>query len=211
MKAKLWSMVVVFCISLLGFSVGIKAEAAKKMTMPSTETKILSQDELETKKEEIAKQIKYFDENGDEIHPYTLEELKNMIKLTPDQPQDSTSSETEDHPFKLAYKTYTPKTGFHFDYNLYLGQGKYGYAFKDPKTILITPKGTAKPFNIIVKYDKNGAPGNQAQKVTLPGGWRGEMHMNFSVKKGKKYRIHFVNPSNGKTTVYIKKTTLWYD
>ncbi|MCY7768629.1 hypothetical protein [Bacillus haynesii] len=208
MKAKLWSLVVVLCISLLGFSVGIKAEAAKKMTMPSTETKILSQDELETKKEEIAKQIKYFDENGDEIHPYTLEELKNMIKLTPDQPQEPT--DTEDHPFKLAHKTYT-STNFHFAYNVYLGKGVYGDAFKDPKTILVTPKGTAKPFNINVKYDKNGAPGSQAQKVSLPGGWVGEMHMNFSVKKGKKYRIQFDNPKSGKTTIYIKETVLWYN
>ncbi|KRT87108.1 MULTISPECIES: hypothetical protein [Bacillus] len=210
MKAKLLSLVVVLCISLLGFSGGIKAEAAEKMTASPTETKILSQDKLKAKKEEIAKQIKYYDENGNEIHPYTLEELKDMIKLTLDQPQVSTSSEIEDHPFMLAgYKKYNTGS-FSFSYNIYLGGGTYGKAFKDPATILVTPKGTAKPFYIIAKYDKNGGAGKQAQKISLPGGWKGEMHMNFSLKKGKKYRIQFEN-KNTNTTVYIKKTSLWYD
>ncbi|AVL07086.1 hypothetical protein [Bacillus subtilis] len=53
------------------------------------EEKILSQDEIEAKKEEIASQIKIFDENNKEIHPYTTEQLKSMIRLTEEQPTDN--------------------------------------------------------------------------------------------------------------------------
>ncbi|UOY89275.1 hypothetical protein [Bacillus glycinifermentans] len=200
-KATFWSIAAVLCISLFGFSGTSKVEATTTVSTP--ETKALTQNDLDAKKEEIAKQIKIYGENGDEIHPYTLEELKDMIKLEEEQ--------SEDTPIKVMYKTFT-SPAFNFNYNYWLGKGSYGQAFKNPRTLLVTPQGTAKPFSIIVAYDKNGGPGSRAKKVSLPGGWKGEMHYNMTdLKRGKKYRFKFVNDGSSSTNVKIKKVSLWYD
>ncbi|KRT93762.1 hypothetical protein ABE068_18355 [Bacillus glycinifermentans] len=197
-----WSIVAILCISLFGLIGTSKVEAATAI-VSTPETKALTSDDLDAKKEEIAKQIKIYGENGEEIHPYTLEELKDMIRLTGEQP--------EDNPIKVTRKTF--KSGsFNFYYNYWLGGGTYGKAFKNPITLFVTPSGTAKPFSIIIVYDKNGGPGSQAQKVSLPGGWVGEMHFNvYNMKRGKKYRFKFVNDGSSSTNVKIKTASLWYD
>lgn len=86
---KYWSIAAVLGISLFDFMGTSKVEAAEVKASSLIETKTLSQEEIDAKKEEIASQIKIFDENNKEIHPYTTEQLKNMIRLTEEQPTDN--------------------------------------------------------------------------------------------------------------------------
>ncbi|KAA6446928.1 hypothetical protein [Bacillus swezeyi] len=197
-----WSIVAVLFISLFGLNGTSKVEAAAvKASIPS-ETTTLIKNDLETKKEEIASQIKIFDEYDNEIHPYTLEELKGMLILTEEQ--------TEDTPIKVMKKTYSSGY-FDFSSNIWLGGGTYGRAFKDPTTMIITSYGTAKKFSISARHETRDGPGKQAKKISVPGGWKGQMHFNWSLKKGKSYRFNFVNEGSTNTTVKIKETTLWYN
>lgn len=101
---------------------------------------------------------------------------------------------------------------FDFGSNIWLGRskGSYGQAYKDPSTLIITYKGTAKAFSVTAYYDGRNGPGGQAQKISLPGGWKGQIHMNWTVKKGKSYRFKFKNESSG-GKVTIKNATLWYN
>ncbi|MED4518147.1 hypothetical protein P9247_19250 [Bacillus subtilis] len=205
MKAnfKYWSIAAVLGISLFDFMGTSKVEAAEVKTSLPIEEKILSQDEIEAKKEEIASQIKIFDENNNEIHPYTIEELKGMIRLTEEQPTDN--------PIKVLKKTYS--TGyFEFGSNIWLGggPGSYGKPYKDPSTTIITYKGTARAFSVTAYYNGRNGPGGQAKKISLPGGWKGQMHMNWSLKKGKSYRFKFKNESGG-GKITINNATLWYN
>ncbi|MCB4341108.1 hypothetical protein ACFVIX_18840 [Bacillus subtilis] len=199
-RFKIVSLSAVLCVALFDFIGFSKVEAAEvKESMP-IEEKILSQDEINAKKEEIASQIKIFDENNKEIHPYTTEELKSMIRLTEEQP--------EDNPIKILKKTYS--TGyFDFGSNIWLGSGTYGKAYKDPSTLIITYKGTARAFSVTAFYNGRNGPGGQAKKISLPGGWKGQMHMNWNVKKGKSYRFKFKNESSG-GKITINNATLWY-
>nr|WGD64162.1 hypothetical protein P5648_22390 [Bacillus subtilis] len=82
---KNWSIATVLGISLFDFMGTSKVEAREVKASSPIETKTLSQEEIEAKKEEIASQIKIFDENNKEIHPYTTEQLKGMIRLTEEQ------------------------------------------------------------------------------------------------------------------------------
>ncbi|MEC2189685.1 MULTISPECIES: hypothetical protein [Bacillus subtilis group] len=200
---KYWSIAAVLGISLFDFMGTSKVEAAEVKASSPIETKTLSQEEIDAKKEEIASQIKIFDENNKEIHPYTTEQLKSMIRLTEEQPTDN--------PIKVLKKTYS--TGyFDFGSNIWLGggPGSYGKAYKDPSTLIITYKGTARAFSVTAYYDGRNGPDGQAQKISLPGGWRGQMHMNWNVKKGKSYRFKFKNESGG-GTITINNATLWYN
>ncbi|GED04278.1 hypothetical protein [Bacillus atrophaeus] len=204
MKANLkyWSIATVLGISLFDFMGTSKAEAAEVKASSPIETKVLSQEEIEAKKEEIASQIKIFDENNKEIHPYTTEQLKGMIRLTEEQ--------SEDNPIKILKKSYS--SGY-FDFSNYIwlggGPGIYGKAYKDPSTLLITYKGTAKAFSVAAHYEGKKGPAGQAQKVSIPGGWKGQFHLNWNLKKGKSYRIKFT--SSGGKLITIKQATLWYN
>ncbi|MCY9145441.1 hypothetical protein [Bacillus sp. T9C1] len=206
MKANLkyWSIAAVLGISLFDFVGTSKVEAAEVKESLPIEEKILSQDEINAKKEEIASQIKIFDENNNEIQPYTLKELKDMITLKEEMPLDGS--------LHALYSTYTSKP-FSFKYNFSIGGGTYGKAFKNPGTLLITPEGTAKKFSVIAKYDNGkGGVGGQAGRVNLPGGWTGEIHMNWTqLKRGKSYHFNFVNGSSSDVTVKIKKVVVWYN
>ena len=205
MKAnfKYWSIAAVLGISIFDFMGTSKVEAAEVKESLPIEEKILSQDEIEAKKEEIASQIKIFDENNKEIHPYTTEQLKSMIRLTEEQPTDN--------PIKVLKKTYSSGY-FDFYYNIWLGKGTYGKTFKDPSTLIVTYKGTARKFSVSAFYDdgRGGAKG-RAQKVTLPGGWKGQFHMNWNLKKGKSYHIKFENEGNTDKLITINQATLWYN
>lgn len=189
-------------------TIGAEAQAAAEPT-------ILSQNNLDTKKEEIAKQIKIYDENGFEIQPYTLEELKSMITLSEEKAQFSTySSVQSDSISTLAtdYRVYT-STAFSFKYNIWLGGGLWGKAFKDPAQLFVTSDGTAKAMKIVAAKDVSGThAGDTAGSVSLPGGWTGEIHMSWShLTRGKSYRFNFVNSGSSSVTVKVKKATVWYD
>lgn len=163
LNLKYWSMAIVLCFTLFGFLGATKIQAAEV----KTEAQNIG---LDAKKEELASQIKIYDENGDEIHPYTLQELKDMITL---------DDQNQDNPIHALYKTYTSKP-FGFKYNFSIGGGTYGKAFKNPITLLITPQGTAKKFSVAAKYDNGkGGVGGTAGKISLPGGWTGQIHMNW--------------------------------
>ncbi|CUB13681.1 hypothetical protein BN2127_JRS9_04023 [Bacillus subtilis] len=201
---KYWSIAAVLGISLFDFMGASKVQAAEVKAPSSIEAKILSKNEIESKKEEIASQIKIFDENNNEIQPYTLKELKDMITLKEEMPLEGS--------LHALYSTYTSKA-FSFKYNFPIGGGTYGKAFKNPGTLLITPEGTAKKFSVIAKYDNGkGGVGGQAGRVSLPGGWRGEIHMNWTqLKRGKSYHFIFDNDSSSDVTVKIKKVVVWYN
>lgn len=182
----------------------------------SADTSILSEDVLDAKKEEIASQIKIYDENGVEIHPYTLEELKDMIKLTEEQQQLSTSTfsspEVDSVMATADYRVYN-STSFSFKYNYWLGGGLWGKAFKDPAQLFVTPTGTAKAFNVIAVKDVDGVRGGDTVgTVAMPGGWSGQAHISWAhLPRGKSYRFNFDNAGSSSTTVYIQKASVWYD
>lgn len=178
----------------------------------SEETSIVSQDDLEVKKEEIASQIKFYDGNGIEIFPYTLEELKNMIKLAPEQSQMSaiSSSINADSVMLAAdYRVYNSGS-FSFSNNYWLGGGLWGKAFLNPAQLFVTSSGTAKAFYVIAYKDAGTSAGAEAGSVYLPGGWTGEIHISWShLPRGKNYRFNFAKSGSG--TAYIQKASLWYD
>ncbi|HBO5951915.1 TPA: hypothetical protein L4613_006344 [Pseudomonas aeruginosa] len=196
LNLKYWSMAIVLCFTLFGFLGATKIQAAEV----KTEAENIG---LDAKKEELASQIKIYDENDDEIHPYTLQELKDMITL---------DDQNQDNPIHALYKTYTSKP-FGFKYNFSIGGGTYGKAFKNPITLLITPQGTAKKFSVAAKYDNGkGGVGGTAGKISLPGGWTGQIHMNWTqLKRGKSYHFNFINNSSSDVEVKMKKVIVWYD
>ncbi|MEX3914283.1 hypothetical protein AB4672_21155 [Bacillus paralicheniformis] len=202
-RFKFVSLSAVLCVALFDFIGFSKAEAAEVNSSFITEKTTASQFEIDLKKEKIASQIKIFDENNKEIHPYTTEQLKRMIILAEEQPIDN--------PIKILKKSYSSGY-FEFGSNIWLGGGteSYGKAYKDPSTLIITYKGTARAFSVTAYYDGRNGPDGQAQKISLPGGWKGQMHMNWNVKKGKSYRFKFKNESSG-GKVTIKNATLWYN
>lgn len=164
---------------------------------------VLGTNDLDVKKENIVKQIKTYDGKGNKIFPYSIDELKSMLTLEEElmnEPRLST-----------LYKVY--KTGaFSFSYNVWIGKGNIGQAFKNPRTLLITPQGVAKKMTISVALDKNGTVGSRVKKVTLPGGWSGEMHYNMTdLKRGKKYRFQLVNGKSDEKTIKMKNASIWYD
>lgn len=202
---KCLSLATVLGISLFNFIGTSKAEATEVKTSLPIEAKALSQNEIEAKKAEIATHIKIFDENNKEIHPYTTEELKSMIRLAEEQHGDN--------PLEILKKSYSSGY-FDFSSNIWLGggPGRYGKSFKDPKTLIIAYKGTAKAFAVAAYYDNGkGGPAGQAKKVSIPGGWKGEFHMNWNLKKGKSYRFKFTNEAGFDKVITIKKATLWYN
>ncbi|MFU1714997.1 hypothetical protein ACM392_05540 [Bacillus amyloliquefaciens] len=150
---KFWSIAFVLSIVLYGIIGTGQAHAAQKDNATTDIT-------LDAKKEEVASQIKIYDEENNQIHPYTLKELKDTIKLQEEMPLDAS--------FHALYSTYTSKA-FSFKYNFSIGGGTYGRAFKNPGTLLITPQGTAKKFSVVAKYDNGkGGVGGQAGKYHYP-------------------------------------------
>ncbi|WP_144664860.1 hypothetical protein [Bacillus velezensis] len=194
---KFWSIAFVLSIVLYGIIGTGQAHAAQKDNAATDIT-------LDAKKEEVASQIKIYNEENNQIHPYTLKELKDMIKLQEEMPLDGS--------FHVLYSTYTSKA-FSFKYNFSIGGGTYGKAFKNPGTLLITPQATAKKFSVAAKYDNGkGGVGGQAGKVSLPGGWTGQIHMNWThLKRGKSYHFNFINDSSSNVTVKIKEVIVWYN
>ncbi|MGM0750188.1 MAG: hypothetical protein ACQEUS_20665 [Bacillota bacterium] len=197
LNLKYWSMALVLCFALFGFFGASKIQAAEVKTVAQNIG-------LDAKKEEIASQIKVYDENNNEIHPYTLQELKEMLTLKEEMPLDDS--------LHALYSTYTNKA-FNFNYNYSIGGGTYGKAFKNPGTLLITPQGTAKKFSVVAKYDNGkGGVGGQAGKVSLPGGWTGQIHMNWKqLKRGKSYHFNFINDGSSDVNVKIKEVIVWYN
>ncbi len=187
---------------------------AAPITDASAASKVVSidqQQDLEAKKEEIASQIQYFDESGNEIFPYTLDELKEMIVLDPVQPTLSLAQESDMVSIAADYRVFT-QTPFSFKSNYWLGGGLWGKAFKDPSQLFITPTGTAKAMIVIARKDvNNNNAGDEAGRVSLPGGWTGEIYMSWShLTRGKSYRFNFMNNA-GDVEHKISKAVLWYD
>lgn len=74
----------------------------------------------------------------------------------------------------------------------------------------MTPSGSAKAFNIIARKDTGSGAGDQAGKVSLPGGWQGETHMSWShLPRSKSYHFNFVNKSS--STNKMKSVKLMYE
>lgn len=203
-----------FLLSLAAVAGFTFSPAATEALAAPEDTSILSQDVLDAQKEKIASQIKFYDENGSEIQPYTLEELKNMISLSQEIPQRSSFSSLKSDSIMPAadYRVYN-STGFSFKYNYWIGGGLWGNAFLNPAQLFLTPSGTAKAFNVIARKDVNGSyAGDEAGRVSLPGGWVGEVHIPWShLPRGKSYRFNLDNAADSSVTVYIQSATVWYD
>lgn len=153
------------------------------------------------KEEDLLSQIKFYDNEGNETKPYTLEELDEMF--------DFYTSPTIEP--RASSGTYGPLT---FKSNSWLGpQSSYGTAFYNPIDLRINVKGTAKAFTINVYNDNGGYLGSKATSVSLPGGWSGEVHASFltDLPRKKSYRINFTNDAGSDVWNTIDSVKIFYN
>ena len=165
----------------------------------------------EIEKEKIVSQIQYYDADGKKIYPYSEAELKQMLvsKAIPNPLERNMSLAS----VGLYSANKTKKIGkTTFAYNVWIGGGSYGAAYKNPIDLRITPVGTSRAINILVYKNKDGKAGAKAGQVKMPSGWQGEVHMSWQhLKRGKKYRIQMVNVNGSSTKKYkLKSGVLTY-
>lgn len=151
-------------ITLLGLSYFTSQEASASTTLSN---------------EELLSKVKIYD-GDDNLIPYTLEELSEIITFETESPelqQDNLIT-----PFAVQ-RTYTSPSFIFSNYTDLKG----GDLFKDPLDIRITPKGEAKDFTLSV-LNTNGI---SVQNIRIDGGWYGTAH--YAVNKTGNYGFRFTN------------------
>lgn len=156
------------------------------------------------KEEDLLSQIQFYDNEGNEIQPYTLAELDEMFDFYPLTPSTMIT------PFAstLNYGPYSFKSHF------WVGpQSSYGTAFYNPIDMYFTVLNEAKPFTIKVYNDNGGYLGSLADSVALPGGWSGTVHSSFlaTLPRKKSYRIKFENNAGSDVWNKVDKVTVFYN
>lgn len=140
--------------------------------------------------EELLKQVKFYDENDVEIHPYTMEELAEIVQFN-QEPTISPLTIFGDYDFR-SYKM----NSFSFSSNMWIGGGAYGgVAFYNPHHVDLYVTGEAPSMKLTAFGDDNGSVGQAFKSISLPGGWTNNVMISNwnTLYKGPKYRFRLDN------------------
>jgi len=153
---------------------------------------VSSQEVFAAESESVTSQMKFYDENDNQIFPYTEEELNQFAK-------DATTGNS------LARVSVYNTEAFTFKSNIWLGGGYNGSAFLNPNHIIMDPSGLAKSFDFLAYYDNGVGAGSQAARISIPGGWTGKTILPLGhLARGNSYRFNLdhtagtSNPNNFK-------------
>lgn len=135
----------------------------------------------------------FFDENDNQIFPYSEEEIDQMFQETPDFA-----------PFANFSIYDFPRTTFRN--NIWIG-GSSSTTFFNPSTLIMY--STSQSANSITVNAYTG--GSKAGSIYIPGGWEGGTSIPLShYARGKHYSIELVNELPSYTAVF-DKGELWYN
>lgn len=142
----------------------------------------------------FAKQVQYYDQDNNEIFPYTLEELEAIFTEDNNQPLTARSG----------YQIYNTNA-FQFSNYIWI---RSGATFYNLANTTITPNGTARPFLIQV-YNSQGV---FVGEVRLPGGWVGPTHVPWThLKRGGSYKIRLANAAGPTSPLKFTNASVWYN
>lgn len=176
------------CLAVIVALIGLSFFTIEEASASTTNTTNLNEDDF-------LSQVKVYDDNNNLI-PYTLEELRELIKF---ETNDSSFKDSNLVTPSALQRTYN--TGkFSFLNFIYINNGN---KFKNPIDILITPDGVAKPFTVKIQSTTGG------RTIDFPGGWVGGTHVALTGLPRTSYSFQFVNNSSSRN--YMKDVRIIYE
>lgn len=157
---------------------------------------VLLSPEMEAHAAETTKKptIKFYDENNQEIFPYTQEEIDNMFQLEPVVKRQNADLLSD---WRIYYFGKTS-----FKYNVWI---RSGYEFKDPGILSLDSEKTVGKMEV-----SSYSGGSRKSRLVIDGGWSGNATLHLThLPRGKSYSFYLTNESN--KTIELTGGEVWYD